>query len=117
MNDQPLLTMVEREVLGWPGVTSEPGRFGATAFRFGKREIGHIHHDRIADLPVTTEMREDILAGGRARAHRAGVKGYISYPLEDGEDVSAVLEILGRNYERAKEAAERRAASRQAPQE
>jgi hypothetical protein len=28
MNDE-LLTMVEREVLGWPGVTSEPGRFGA----------------------------------------------------------------------------------------
>jgi hypothetical protein len=28
MNDK-LLTMVEREVLSWAGVTSEPGRFGA----------------------------------------------------------------------------------------
>ena len=108
MNDEPLLTMVELEVLKWPGVTSEPGRFGATSFRYGKREIGHIHHDRIADLPVTTEMREDILARDRARPHRAGVKGYISYPLEDQEDVSVVLEILGRNYDRAKAAAERR---------
>ena len=108
MNEQLLLTMVEREVLSWPGVNSEPGRFGATAFRYGKRELGHIHHDRIADLPVTTQMREDILARGRARAHRAGVKGYISYPLEDQEDVSVVLEILGRNYERAKAVAERR---------
>ena len=108
MNDQLLLTMVEREVLSWPGVTSESGRFGATSFRYGKREIGHIHHDRIADLPVTTEMREDILARGRARKHRAGVKGYISYPLKDQEDVSEVLEILGRNYDRAKAAAERR---------
>jgi hypothetical protein len=117
MNDQPLLTVVEREVLRWPGVTSESGRFGAIAFRYGKREIGHIHHDRIADLPVTTEMREDILARGRARPHRAGVKGYISYPLEDQDDVSVVLEILGANYVRAKDAAERRAASRQTPQE
>jgi Family of unknown function (DUF5519) len=108
MNDKLLLTMVEREVLKWPGVTSEPGRFGATSFRYGKREIGHIHHDRIADLPVTSEMREDILTRGRARPHRAGVKGYISYPLEDQEDLSAVLEILGRNYGRAKAAAERR---------
>ena len=107
MNDELLLTMVEREVLRWPGVTSEPGRFGATSFRYGKREIGHIHHDRIADLPVTTEMRED-LTRGRARLHRAGAKGYISYPLEDQEDVSVVLEILGRNYDRAKAAAERR---------
>ena len=108
MNDEPLLTRVELEVLKWPGVTSEPGRFGATSFRYGKREIGHIHHDRIADLPVTTEMREDILTRGRARLHRAGVKGYVSYPLEDQEDVSVVLEILGRNYDRAKAAAERR---------
>jgi Family of unknown function (DUF5519) len=105
---------IEREVLRWPGVTSEPGRFGATSFRYGKREIGHIHRDRIADLPVTTQMRESILSKGRARPHRAGIKGYISYPIEDQEDVSVVLEILGWNYDRAKEAAERRAASQQA---
>ena len=105
--DSNLLT-IEREVLTWPGVTSEPGRFGATSFRYGKREIGHVHRDRIADLPVTREMREDILARGRARPHRAGVKGYISHPVEGQEDVSAVLEILGRNYDRAKTAAGRR---------
>jgi hypothetical protein len=102
------ISSVEREVLKWPGVTSAPGRFGAVAFRYGKREIGHIHRDRIADLPVTAEMGEAILSKGRARPHRAGVKGYISYPLEDREDVSVVLEILGWNYDRAKAAAERR---------
>ena len=106
------ISTIEREVLNWPGVTSEPGRFGAVAFRYGKREIGHIHRDLIADLPVTTEMREDLMSRGRARLHRAGVRGYISYPLEDREDVAVVLEILGRNYERAKAAAERRASSR-----
>ncbi len=105
--DSHMLT-IEREVLNWPGVTSEPGRFGATSFRYGKREIGHLHRDRIADLPVTPEMREEILARGRARPHRAGVKGYISYPIEDPEDVSVVLEILGSNYDRAKAAAQRR---------
>jgi hypothetical protein len=104
---------VEREVLRWPGVKSERGRFGATSFRYGKREIGHIHRDRIADLPVTTGMRDDLISRGRARLHRAGVKGYISHPLENEEDASAVLEILGRNYERAKAAAERRAASKE----
>ena len=103
---------VEREVLRWPGVTSEPGRFGATSFRYGRREIGHIHRDRIADLPVTAEMREQVLAQSRARPHRAGVKGYVSHPLEDQEDVSAVLGILARNYSRAKAASERRAATR-----
>jgi hypothetical protein len=109
--DDELLAEVERVVLRWPGTTSEPGRFRSVAFRYGKREIGHVHRDRIADLPVTAEARENVLAKGRARPHRAGSKGYISYPIDDREDVSSVLEILGWNYDRAKAAAERRAAS------
>jgi len=109
--DDELLAEVERQVLGWPGTTSESGRFHSVAFRYGKREIGHVHRDRIADLPVTPEMRKEVLSKGRARPHRAGSKGYVSYPVEDGEDVSSVLDILGRNYERAKAAAERRAAN------
>ena len=107
-----LLALVEREVLGWPGTSSEPGRFGSVAFRYGRREIGHVHRDMIADLPVRQEMRERLLSEGRARPHRAGSRGYVSYPLETREDASAVLEILRSNYERAKAAAERRAASR-----
>ncbi len=107
---------IEQEVSRWPGVTTAPGRFGAVAFRYGKREIGHLHRDRIADLPATPEMREDLLAKGRARAHRAGVKGYISYPIQGPEDVSVVIEILGRNYDRAKTAAESVARSRAASQ-
>ena len=67
MNDELLLMMVEREVVSWPGVTSKPGRFGATSFRYGKREIGHIHHDRVADLPVTSQMQRGYPARGRAR--------------------------------------------------
>jgi Family of unknown function (DUF5519) len=109
--DDELLAEVEREVLGWPGTTSEPGRFDSVAFRYGRREIGHVHRDLIADLPVTPEMRKDLLARGRARPHRAGSRGYISYPIRDEEDVASVLEILSLNYDRAKGAAERRAAS------
>jgi hypothetical protein len=107
------LSTIEQEVLRWPGVSKASGRFGAVAFRYGKREIGHIHRDRIADLPVTREMREDLLARGRARPHRAGVKGYVSYPIEDREDASAVVGILRRNYDRARAAAERRAAGQE----
>ena len=104
-------------MLRWPGVTSAPGRFGAVAFRYGKREIGHIHRDRIADLPVTSDVRKELLSKGRARPHWAGVKGYISYPITSPEDVSVVLEILGWNYDRAKAAVERRAASQRGTEE
>lgn len=106
MEADALTLTIEQEVLRWPGVTSEPGRFGATAFRYGEREIGHLHRrDHLADLPVAPEMREELLARGRAAPHRAGAEGYISYPIQDQEDVSVVLEILGWNYDRARDAA------------
>ncbi len=78
--DSYILT-IEREVLRWPGVTSEPGRFGATSFRYGKREIGHIHRDRIADLPVTPEMRDEILSNLEGPGSSAQGRGKGLYKL------------------------------------
>ncbi len=45
-----LLDLVEREVLGWPGVSKEPGRVNVAVYRFGRRQIRHIHHGGVADL-------------------------------------------------------------------
>ena len=108
-----LLDAVEREVLGWPGVDKEAGRFSSTVYRFGRRELGHVHRDRVFDLPVPRDTRERLLAQGRARPHRAGSKGYVSHPVRDAEDLSAVIGLLQANYERAKKIAEAVAARRE----
>ena len=108
-----LLDKVEREVLGWPSVDKESGRFSSTVYRFGRREIGHVHHDRVFDVPVPRETRERLLAEGRARPHRAGIKGYVSHPIRDTEDLTAVIGLLRANYERAKKTAEAVAARRE----
>ena len=101
-----LTLTIEQEVLPWPGVAATPGTFGATAFRYGERKIGHLHRrDHIADLPVTSGVREELLTRGRATSHLAGAEGYVSYPIQDQEDASVVLEILGWNYDRATDAA------------
>ena len=106
MEADALTLTIEQEVLRWPSVTATPGRFGATAFRYGEREIGHLdRRDRIADLPVMPEVHEELLARGRATPHLGGLEGYASYPIQDREDVSVVLEILGWNYDLARDAA------------
>ena len=46
-----MLEKVSKEILNWPGVTIDQHRFGGTEFRIGKREMGHIHGDRLDDLP------------------------------------------------------------------
>jgi Luciferase len=42
---------IRAEVLSWLGVTEGDHRFGGVEFRLGKREIGHLHGDHLADLP------------------------------------------------------------------
>lgn len=104
-----LAEKISAEVLSWTGVTSEPGRFGSEVFRYGRREIGHLHGYGDADIPLPKEARERVLAGGRARRH-AFSEGFVSYPMRDREDAAAITEAMRANYERAREAAERRAA-------
>lgn len=63
------LEAIRREVLRWPGVTEEPHRFGGVEFRLGKRELGHLHGDYLADLPFPVRVREELVAQGKAMPH------------------------------------------------
>ena len=50
---------IVREVSAWPGVTTGPHRFGGIEFRLGRRELGHLHGNRLADLPFPLISRAD----------------------------------------------------------
>jgi hypothetical protein len=60
---------VTTEVLSWDGVTSASHRFGGVEFLLGKREIGHLHGDRLADLPFPRRVRDELVESGRAKPH------------------------------------------------
>jgi hypothetical protein len=110
MNAQ-LLASVEREVLAWPGVNKEEfaggrGQGGflvppATLFRFGRREIGHLHHTGEADLPFPRKIYDELIATGRARPHAAGFAGVVTYIVRELDDVPGVVDLFRMNYERA----------------
>ena len=57
----PIRDEIRREVLSWPGVTEEPHRFGGVEFRFGKRELGHLHGNYLADLPFPVRVCEELV--------------------------------------------------------
>lgn len=101
MNDG-LLAMVEREVLGWDGVTSEPDRFNSTVYRLGRREIGHVHRDGVADLLFPRRVHDDLISAGKAQPHRPGFPDFVSYYIREPEDVEGAIELFRMNYDRAK---------------
>jgi hypothetical protein len=93
--------LIAQEIERWPGVTSAPHRFGGTEFRVNHREIGHMHGDRLADIPFTKRVRDELIASGRAQPHHVlPDSGWVSVRLRGPEDVPAVLELFRMNYDR-----------------
>ncbi len=92
---------IEREVTGWAGVETRPHRFNGIKFRVRGHEIGHLHGDRLADLPFPVRVRKELVAVGRAQKHHVLPEtGWTSYYIRGPEDVEAALELFRLNYDR-----------------
>ena len=88
-------------VSSWPGVTTARHRFGGTEFRIGNRELGHVHGNRLADLPFPLLVRNELVAEGRAEPHHVHPdSGWVSVHITDERDVSRVVELFRMNYDR-----------------
>ena len=92
---------IELTVLGWPGVEVVPHRFGGREFRVGRRELGHIHGDRLLDVPFPVRIREQLVREGRALPHHVlPESGWVSFAIRSVADVPRAIELLRLNYER-----------------
>ena len=113
--DQAIANQIEREILSWPGVSKQTfaggrGQGGfqvppATMYRFGRRELGHIHVTGEADLPFPRAIHAELIANGRAKPHGAGFAGVVTYTVRSREDVPGAVKLFRMNYERAVAAA------------
>jgi luciferase-like monooxygenase len=97
----PITARIRDEVAAWAGVTVEPHRFGGIEFLVGRRELGHLHGARLADLPFPVRVREQLVAEGRAQPHHIlPESGWVSFVIRDASDVAPVIELFRLNYER-----------------
>jgi len=94
--------IIRTEVLSWPGVTEAPHRFGGMEFRLGKRELGHLHGDYLADLPFPVRIREELVRDGKAMPHHIlPQSGWVSYPIRDESALPGALDLFRLAYARA----------------
>lgn len=93
------------EVGRWPGVRVAPHRFGGIEFRVSGHEIGHLHGERLADLPFPVHMRRELVEGGRALPHHVlPDSGWVSYRIHGPDDVDGAIGLFRLNYDRVTEA-------------
>jgi len=92
---------IKKEITSWPNVTTEPHRFGGIEFRLNKREMGHIHGDRLADLPFPMKIRNELVNSGRVKPHHVMPhSGWVSYWINKGEkDVPLVVDLFRMKYQ------------------
>ena len=91
---------ITHAVTAWEGVTVQPHRFGGVEYVIGKREIGHIHGDHLVDIPFPKKVRDEIVAAGRAQPHHIlPESGWISFYLQQEEDMEKAIALLKESYQ------------------
>ncbi len=90
---------IKQTVTGWPGMTSNPHRFGGLEFNLGTVEIGHIHSNGMVDIPFNTKIRTQLLAEKRAEPHHLLPEtGWITFYIRSDADVEQALWLFRLSY-------------------
>ena len=93
-------TSITKAVTAWAGVTAQAHRFGGVEYVIGKREIGHIHGDHLVDIPFPKKVRDEIVAVGQAQPHHILPEtGWVSFYLQEKDDVEKAITLLHESYE------------------
>jgi predicted DNA-binding protein (MmcQ/YjbR family) len=100
MSVQGAQELITKAVMSWAGVSTNPHRFGGVEYVIGKREIGHIHGDRLVDIPFPKKVRDEIVAAERALPHHILPEtGWVSFYLRQEDDVEKAIALLHESYE------------------
>jgi hypothetical protein len=96
---------ITAEVTSWPGVEAGTGSRGEWSFSLGRREIGHLHGDRVLHIGFPKAVWEELYAEGRIDYHPVfpGKPGFAARAIAGEEDVRDVIALLRLNYDRAVE--------------
>ncbi|HEV2768713.1 MAG TPA: luciferase family protein [Solirubrobacteraceae bacterium] len=91
---------ITEEVTAWPGVEAGAGDRGSLAFTVGRREIGHLHGDRVAHFAFPRQLRAELLEARRVVPHPVASPGLAARRIEGETDVRQVIALLRLNYDR-----------------
>lgn len=92
---------IHDHVMGWADVSAAPHRLGprGTAWFVNETEIGHIHGNTMVDIALPREVRNEVVAAGRADPHHMYPELGISIMLKTPEDVERAVELLHLSYD------------------
>lgn len=103
INRKPTFSeQITAEVTSWEGIEAGPGSRGEFAFTLGRRDIGHLHGDRVAHFGFPKEVWVGLFEQERIDYHPVfpGKPGFAARAIESEDDVRDVIALLRLNYDR-----------------
>jgi hypothetical protein len=93
---------IAAEVGSWPGIEVDRSEVGEIAFKFGKRELGHLHGDGVAHFGLPKSTWRELHAAGRIEHHPVfpGQEGPGARAIHDDDDVRDVVALFRMVYDR-----------------
>jgi Family of unknown function (DUF5519) len=93
---------ITRQVTAWPGVSAGPGARSAFSFTLGRKELGHLHGDRVLHIGLPKPVWHELFDAGRIDYHPVfpGKPGFGARQLATQADVLDAIELLRLNYDR-----------------
>ena len=96
------ISRIVSTVAAWPGIHTDELQQSGKDFLLGRREIGHVHGDQLVDIPFPKNLRDELVAAGRAKPHGLLPKsGWVSIPLDSEQAVDQAIELLKLSYDLA----------------
>jgi hypothetical protein len=90
---------IDSVVAEWPGVDVESHRFNGREFTLGAREIGHIHGERLLDIPFAKRIRDILIETDQADEHHVVPEsGWISFRIVGDADRTHAIWLLKLSY-------------------
>jgi Family of unknown function (DUF5519) len=100
--DKPF-ELLKAWILQLPGVTQADHRFGGTEFRVERLEFMHSHGPSFLDIRLSMKDQAAALKDGKAMLHRfAPQAGWVSFRIENAEDLGPAKALIQAAYENAK---------------
>ena len=70
----------------------------------GKRELGHIHGDRLVDIPFPKPVRDELVSTGQAEPHHIlPDSGWISFFLKSEGDIDHAIKLMRTSFDLAQD--------------
>ncbi len=94
---------ITEAVMSWKGVSSRSHRFGGIEFRFGRRELGHLHGSHLLDIPFPLKLRDELVESHRVEPHHVlPESGWVSFTIRKEGDVKEAIGLLKLSLELAR---------------